>query len=59
MPATTIRARTRRAASRITFAGADGEERTLYYFSTDLSNGGVKRSGFLKFCADARRPATA
>ena len=33
------------------FAGSDGEERTLYYFSTDLSNAGVKVSGFLKFCA--------
>jgi hypothetical protein len=36
---------------RIRFAGGDGEERTLYYFSTDLSNGGVRNSGFLKFCA--------
>src|SRR6202158_455319 len=35
---------------RITFAGSDGVERTLYYFSTDLSNGGVRVSGFLKFC---------
>ena len=35
---------------RIVFAGGDGKERTLYYFSTDLSNGGVKVSGFLKFC---------
>ena len=25
-------------------------QRTLYYFSTDISDGGVKRSGFLKFC---------
>ena len=30
--------------------GSDGAERTLYYFSTDLSNAGVKASGFLKFC---------
>src|ERR1700754_3890339 len=37
--------------ARITFAGSDGVEKTLYYFSTDLSNGGVKSSGFLKFCA--------
>jgi hypothetical protein len=37
--------------ARITFAGADGAEKTLYYFSTDLSNGGVKSSGFLKFCS--------
>lgn len=36
--------------ARITFAGNDGVERTLYYFSTDLSNSGVKASGFLKFC---------
>ena len=33
------------------FAGSDGQEKTLYYFSTDLSNSGVKASGFLKFCA--------
>jgi hypothetical protein len=37
--------------ARIMFAGADGVEKTLYYFSTDLSNPGVKTSGFLKFCA--------
>ncbi len=36
---------------RIMFAGSDGVEKTLYYFSTDLSNSGVKASGFLKFCA--------
>jgi hypothetical protein len=35
---------------RIVFAGSDGVERTLYYFSTDLSNGGARSSGFLKFC---------
>jgi hypothetical protein len=35
---------------RIVFAGSDGVERTLYYFSTDLSNSGVRNSGFLKFC---------
>jgi hypothetical protein len=35
---------------RILFAGKDGAEKTLYYFSTDLSNTGVKNSGFLKFC---------
>ena len=37
--------------ARILYAGSDGVERTLYYFSTDLSNSGVKASGFLKFCA--------
>jgi hypothetical protein len=37
--------------ARIIFAGSDGVEKTLFYFSTDLSNSGVKASGFLKFCA--------
>ena len=36
---------------RIVFAGSDGVEKTLYYFSTDLSDSGVRSSGFLKFCA--------
>ena len=36
---------------RIIFAGSDGVEKTLYYFSTDLSNSGVRVTGFLKFCA--------
>jgi hypothetical protein len=35
---------------RIVFAGSDGEDKTLYYFSTDLSNSGVRSAGFLKFC---------
>jgi hypothetical protein len=35
---------------KILFAGKDGVEKTLYYFSTDLSNSGVRVSGFLKFC---------
>lgn len=40
---------------RITFSskdgsGKDGQKQTVYYFQTDLSDGGVKRSGFLKFC---------
>src|SRR5882724_1617495 len=35
---------------RIVFAGSDGEQKTLYYFSTDLSNDGARSSGFLKFC---------
>lgn len=35
---------------RITFVGSDGEARTLYYFSTDLSNSGAPNTGFLKFC---------
>lgn len=35
---------------RIIFAGSDRQARTLYYFSTDLSNSGARSSGFLKFC---------
>ncbi len=37
--------------ARIVFAGSDGVDKTLYYFSTDLSDSGVRSSGFLKFCA--------
>jgi hypothetical protein len=36
--------------AKIVFAGSDGEEQTLYYFRTDLSNKGVANSGFLQFC---------
>lgn len=46
-----VSARSKTPGVRITFAGADGVEKTLYYFATDLSNSGVKASGFLKFCA--------
>jgi hypothetical protein len=35
---------------RIVFSGSDGEDRTLYYFSTNLADDGVKSSKFLKFC---------
>jgi hypothetical protein len=35
---------------RITFTDGSGPLQTLYYFSTDLSDGGVRRSGFLEFC---------
>jgi len=34
---------------RIEFAGPDRQQKTLYYFSTDLSNSSVRVSGFLKF----------
>ena len=37
--------------ARIVFSGPDGVRKTLYYFSTDLSNSGVRASGFLKFCS--------
>jgi hypothetical protein len=36
--------------ARIGFTNASGAEKTLYYFSTDLSNSVVRSSGFLKFC---------
>jgi hypothetical protein len=36
---------------RINFSGSDWVQKTLYYFSTDLSNSGVRVSGFLKFCS--------
>lgn len=35
---------------KISFTGDGGKAQTLYYFSTDVSNGGIKSSGFLKFC---------
>ena len=35
---------------KIVFAGGDGQERTLYYFSTNLANDGVSKSKFLAFC---------
>ena len=31
-------------------SGSGGKEQTLYYFSTNLANDGVAKSGFLKFC---------
>lgn len=39
---------------KITFDG-DGRTKTLYYFSTDLSNDGFKTSGFQKFCDNLGR----
>ncbi len=35
---------------KIVFASEDGEARTLYYFSTNLADDGVKSSKFLEFC---------
>lgn len=38
---------------RIEFTAGDGKPvQTLYYFSTDISDGGLKRTGFLKFCKE-------
>ncbi len=37
--------------AKIIFSDPDvGKKRTLYYFSTDLSDSGIKTSGFLTFC---------
>lgn len=36
---------------KIVVAAGNGPAQTLYYFRTDVSNGGVKNSGFLKFAA--------
>ncbi|HEX5779904.1 MAG TPA: hypothetical protein VFY21_13770 [Xanthobacteraceae bacterium] len=35
---------------RIVFSQGSGPRQTLYYFATDLSDGGTKASGFLAFC---------
>jgi len=35
---------------KIEFSSGGGAPQTLYYFRTDLSDNGVKNSGFLKFC---------
>lgn len=43
-------AKTANQGVKIAFTGSDGAKQTLYYFTTDLSNGGAKNSGFLKFC---------
>ena len=40
--------------ARIIFAGTDGVEKTLYYFSTDLSNSGVKVERLPEVLLDAR-----
>jgi hypothetical protein len=37
---------------KIVFSDNVGKKRTLYYFSTDVSNGGIKTSGFLQFCTN-------
>jgi hypothetical protein len=35
---------------KIVFSDGSGPEQTLYYFSTNLADDGVKNSGFLQFC---------
>ncbi len=37
-------------AVKIIFTSGSGPEQTLYYFSTNLADSGVAKSGFLKFC---------
>ena len=48
---TKIPARTPRMACGSCSPAATAWQKTLYYFSTDLSNPGVRATGFLKFCA--------
>jgi hypothetical protein len=36
---------------RIVFSDGNGPQQTLYYFSTNLGDDGVRESGFLAFCA--------
>lgn len=39
------------SGARIVFTGPGGREQTLYYFTTDLSNSGIKANpAFVKFC---------
>jgi hypothetical protein len=35
---------------KIVFSAGEGPKQTMYYFSTNLANDGVKSSGFLAFC---------
>jgi hypothetical protein len=35
---------------KIVFSDGDGPKQTLYYFSTNLADGSIDRSGFLAFC---------
>jgi hypothetical protein len=37
-------------AVKIVFSAGGGAKQTLYYFSTNLADSGVAKSGFLKFC---------
>jgi hypothetical protein len=44
------RANSAASGVRIVFSAGNGPWQTLYYFSTNLADGGVARSGFLTFC---------
>jgi len=43
-------ARSAAPAVKIVFSDGDGPKQTLYYFSTNLADGSIERSGFLAFC---------
>jgi hypothetical protein len=49
-PVDQTRARQVVDGAKIVFSRGDDAPQTLYYFRTDLSDSGVKNSGFLKFC---------
>ena len=49
-PADQVKGRQLAPGVKIVFTKEGGEPQTLYYFSTDLANGGLKASNFLKFC---------
>jgi len=41
---------------KIVFSEGGAPKKTLCYFSTDLTKGGVKNSGFLAFCDSSALP---
>ena len=43
-------ARSAAPAVKIVFSDGSGPKQTLYYFSTNLADGSIERSGFLAFC---------
>ena len=50
-PASDANVKSNAPAVKIVFSdGKDGRKQTMYYFSTDLSDSGLKVSGFLAFC---------
>lgn len=50
VPASEGGAQSTAPGAKIVFSGSDGKRQTLYYFRTDISDHGLKSSGFLKFC---------
>ncbi|MHA1164002.1 MAG: hypothetical protein ACTSP0_00245 [Alphaproteobacteria bacterium] len=58
VPRGNLRAKGSSPGVRIAFSDRGGVARMLYYFQTDLSNGGLKRSGFRAF-SEALGPADA